>query len=73
MEVFEKEIESEKNERMPKIEEGKEATDEQKKEMEKIQAELNMKKIKQFETFIKEAQTFKYNTNVFKNVKLALS
>ena len=45
MEGFEKELEKEKAEREPKIEEGKEPTEEYKKQMAEINQEFNMKKI----------------------------
>jgi len=45
MEDFEKELEKEKAEREPKIEEGKEPTEEYKKEMAEINQEFNLKKI----------------------------
>jgi hypothetical protein len=73
MKEFEKSLEEEKKERMPKLEEGKEATEEQKREIEGISLEFNSRKIRRFEEFLKEAETFVYNTNVFKKVNLALS
>jgi hypothetical protein len=45
MEDYEKELEKEKAEREPKIEEGSELTEEYKKQMAVINQELNLKKI----------------------------
>lgn len=73
MEDFEKELEKEKAEREPKIEEGKEPTEEYKKEMAEINQEFNLKKIQKFEEFLKECKNEVYNTNVFKKVKLAMT
>ena len=73
MEDYEKELEIEKAEKEPKIEEGSELTEEYKKQMAVINQELNLKKIKKFEEYLKECKAEVYNTNVFKKVKLAMS
>ena len=73
MEEYEKELEKEKSEREPKIEEGKEPTDEYKKQMAELNQEFNMKKIQKFDEFLKECDNEVYNTNVFKKVQLSLS
>jgi hypothetical protein len=60
---------------MPKIEEGKEATDEEKKEIAKVKHELEQMKIKKFNELTNEKlqENIVFNTNVFKNVKMAMS
>jgi protein TIF31 len=73
MEEYEKELEKEKAEKIPKIEEGKEPTEEYKKQMAEINQEYNMKKIQKFDEYLKECKSEVYNTNVFKKVKLAMS
>ena len=73
MEEFEKELEKEKAEKEPKIEEGKEPTEEYRKQMAELNQEFNKKKIQKFEEYLKECTNEVYNTNVFKNVKLAMS
>ena len=56
-----------------KEEESKDLTPEQKKELEdKKRQEVNLKKLKEFDRLIKEAPKFSFNSNVFKNVKLAM-
>lgn len=56
----------------PKREEGKELTDAERDEINKKRSEENLRKLKEFDKYIKEAPKFIYNTNVFKNVKLAM-
>mmetsp|Transcript_9417 Transcript_9417/g.14410 ORF Transcript_9417/g.14410 Transcript_9417/m.14410 type:complete len:416 (-) Transcript_9417:1117-2364(-) len=73
MEPFEKEVDAERDAKIPKAEEGKELTDEQKKDVEKLNQEYSLKKIKQFEAFMKEPKSLVFNTNVFKKVSLAMT
>ena len=56
----------------PAPEEGKELTEAQKEELAKKRQEESLRKLKEFDKYIKEAPKFIYNTNVFKNVKLAM-
>jgi len=35
--------------------------------------EFNIKKIQKFESFLKDAETFVFNTNVFKKAKFAMN
>ena len=48
-------------------------TDAEKQAYQETRAEDNIKKIREFDRFIREAPKFTFNTNVFKNVKFALS
>ena len=68
---FNKHLEEERKKHEPQIEEGKEPTDEQREKINQLRSEENLKKIREFDRLIKEAPKFTYNTNVFKNVKLA--
>lgn len=55
----------------PKAEEGKELTDEEKTQIQKMRQEDNIKKLKEVERLIKEAPKYTWNVNVFKSsVKL---
>lgn len=72
MKDFQKALEEEKKDE-PKREEGKELTDAEKEEITKKRQEENLRKLKEFDKYIKEAPKFIYNTNVFKNVKLAMA
>jgi hypothetical protein len=47
--------------------------DQEKEAYQAKKAEENLKKLKEFDKFLKEAPKFIYNTNVLKNVKFALS
>jgi hypothetical protein len=40
---------------------------------EKRKTESNIRKLKEFDKYIKEAPKYSFNTNIFKNVKLAMS
>jgi protein TIF31 len=73
METFQKDNEKLKAEKMPKIEEGKEATEEQKKEIAKISTEFEQMNIKKINEITSEMENMVFNTNVFKNVQLAMS
>ena len=69
---FNKQIEEErKND--PKPEEGKELTDKQKEEIALKRNEESIRKIREFDKHMKEAPKFIFNSNVFKNVKFAIS
>ena len=70
---FEKEVDEERNGKYPKPEEGKDLTEEQKKEVDKITQEYSIKKIRQFEAFMKETEPLQFNANVFKKVNIDLS
>ena len=48
-------------------------TEEEKQAFQETRAEENIKKIREFDRLIREAPKFNFNTNVFKNVKFALS
>lgn len=72
MAPFNKHLEEERKKNEPKIEEGKEPTEEQREKINQLRSEENLKKIREFDRLIKEAPKFTYNTNVFKNVKLAM-
>ena len=48
-------------------------TEEEKQAYQDTRAEENIKKIREFDRLIREAPKFNFNTNVFKNVKFALS
>jgi hypothetical protein len=72
MKDFQKVLDEEKKNE-PKIEEeGKEQTKDQKEEARKKAQEEILRKLKESDKYMKEAPKFIYNTNVFKNVKLAL-
>lgn len=72
MKEFTKNIEAMRAE-LPKAEEGKELTDEQKATVNKIHQEESIAKIKEVERLLKEAPKFKFNSNVFKSsVKLSM-
>jgi hypothetical protein len=73
MEEYEKELEKEKVERTPQVEEGKEPTEEYHQQIEKLNQEFSLKKMQKFEEYMKECKPEIYNTNVFKKVKLAMS
>jgi len=73
MEEYEKVIDEERKQREPKIEEGKEPTDEQKQEIMKLRQELSAKKLDQFQTYLSDIEPIVFNTNVFKSVKLAVT
>jgi hypothetical protein len=70
---FEKQVDEERNAKYPKPEDGKDLTEEQKKEVDKITQEYSIKKIKQFEAFMKEHEPIKFNANIFKKAKLDMS
>ena len=73
MEVITKQFEEETKKLFPKPEEGKSYTDEQKQQIIKKRNEMNLIKMKEFDKHMMEAHQYKFNTNVYKNVKLALS
>ncbi len=50
-----------------------EMNEEEKSAYQNKKAEDNLKKLKEFDKYLKEATKFTYNTNVFKNVKFAIS
>ena len=57
-----------------KPEEGKELTDEQRKENAKLKNADSLKRLKEVERLIEQAPKFKFNTNVFKSsIKLGLT
>ena len=64
---FSKKIDEERKASEPKVEEGKELTDEQKQEITKRRQEDNLKKLREVERLVKEAPKFTFNTNVFKS------
>lgn len=68
---FNKKIEEERSKEEQKKPE--EMTDAEKEEWNNKRAEENIKKLREFERLMKEAPKFVYNTNVFKNVKFAIS
>jgi len=59
--------------RMPKIEEGKQPSEEQIKEIQTLKNELGLKKVRHFEQLVKDYKPIIFNNNVFKNVNLAMS
>lgn len=71
MKDFTKELEAKRPE-LPKTEEGKELTDEQKSLVNKVYQTESIAKIKEVERLLKEAPKLKFNANVFKSIKLAL-
>ena len=73
MKEADKVLEEEKNKRSPKVEEGKEMTDEQKKEYQDLIIELNERRQENFQSFVKALDKEVFNTNVFKNIKLGMS
>jgi hypothetical protein len=73
MKEADKLLEEEKNKRTPKVEEGKEMTDEQKKQYQELIMELNERRQENFQSFVKDLDKEVFNTNVFKNTKLAMT
>lgn len=67
---FNKKLEEEKPKEEPKKPED--MTDQEKEELAAKKAEENLRKLKEFDKYLKEAPKFNFNTNVFKNVKFAL-
>ena len=65
---FEEELEKEIKDKMPKIDEGNESTDEQKKLMMELQQDFQNRKLSKFEQLMKESKAEIFNTNVFKKV-----
>lgn len=70
---YEKKLQIEMLELMPKINPGEEATEEQKKQIFNINQDFNVKKIQYFDELMRECGTEVFNTNVFKKVKLSMS
>ena len=70
---LEAEIDAERESRAPKTEAGKDLTEEQKSELFTLQQELGKKKTKKFEELLKAYSPTVFNTNVFKEVKLAMT
>ena len=67
-------LDAEREKAEAKPEEGKELTDEQRKQNAILRQEYSIKKIKEVERLINEAPKFQYNTNVFKStVKLDMT
>ena len=60
-------------EKLPTIEEGKEPTEEQIKEVNKLKGEYTIKKLKQFDAYMKEREPLVFNNNVFKKAQLVMS
>jgi len=73
MGAFDKELEAELKEKEPKVEEGKEATEEQVKALTELKQKLSVKKIEHIDHLMKEVPAVVFNTNVFKKAKLAMS
>ena len=73
MKEADKVLEAEKDKRTPKVEEGKEMTDEQKKEYHELIMELNERRQENFQSFVKDLEKDVFNTNVFKNIKLGMT
>jgi hypothetical protein len=73
MKEADKLLEEEKNKRTPKVEEGKEMTEEQKKQYQELIMELNERRQENFQSFVKDLEKEVFNTNVFKNTKLAMT
>ena len=71
---FAEKLDTERLAAEPKPEEGKELTEEQRREMAMLRQENNMKKLKEVERLIAEAPKYKFNTNVLKkNVQLDMT
>ena len=70
---LEAEIDAERESRAPKTEAGKDLTEEQKSELFTLQQELGKKKTKKFEELLKAYSPTVFNTNVLKEVKLAMT
>ena len=74
MQEFNKKLEEERAQEPIIAEEGKEENEKEKDEkLQKRRNEYNIKRIRQFDAFMKEAPKFIFNSNVFKNVKFAIS
>ena len=73
MKEADKLLEEEKNTRTPTVEEGKEMTEEQKKQYQELIMELNERRQENFQSFVKDLEKEVFNTNVFKNTKLAMT
>ena len=73
MKEADKLLEEEKNKRTPQVEEGKEMTEEQKKQYQELIMELNERRQENFQRFVKDLEKEVFNTNVFKNNKLAMT
>ena len=73
MKEADKLLEEEKDKRSPKVEEGQEMTDEQKKQYQELIIELNERRQENFQSFVKDLDKEVFNTNVFKSTKLAMT
>jgi len=65
---FNKQFEEEKEE----VKKPEDMTEAEREAFQNKKAEENLKKLKEFDKYLKEAPKFTYNTNVFKNVKFAI-
>ncbi len=73
MQEFNKTIEEERKDDQLLKKTMEQLTEQEKEEVNKKRAEESIKKIKEFDKFMKETPKIIYNTNVFKNVKLAMT
>jgi len=65
--AFSQRLDEERLAAEPKPEEGKELTEEQKRDVQRRRQEDNLKKLKEVERLIKEATKYSFNVNVFKS------
>jgi hypothetical protein len=73
MQEFNKVIEEERKDEPLLKKTMEELTEQEKEEVNTKRAEESIRKIKEFDKFMKETPKIIYNTNVFKNVKLAMT
>lgn len=69
---FNKQLEEERSKDEVAVKKPEEMTEQEREDYSAKKGEENLRKLKEFDKYLKEAPKFIYNTNVFKNVKFAI-